>query len=66
MAQASKGTVYVQFDVPTSSFVDTNLELGWVRFRSPNSIEGRLAAIKGLPFPELSEALNIELLAIRI
>lgn len=66
MKTAQKGFVYVEFDVPASSFRLTNPELGWVRFLSPNSIEGKRAAIQGLPIPELPEALNIELLAVRI
>jgi hypothetical protein len=66
MKQAATGSLYVTFDVPSSSFTETNKELGWLRFLSPDSPEGRLAAIKGLPIPQLPDALNIEVLAIRI
>ena len=42
--QAPKGSVYVTFDVPSSSIVKT--QEGWGKIVGPNSLEGRLAAKK--------------------
>ncbi|MCT4545176.1 MAG: DUF6531 domain-containing protein [Vallitalea sp.] len=62
MKQAANDAVYVEFDVPTSSFKITNPDLGWVRFKSPLSVEGKLAIRKGLPVPQLPKAENITLI----
>ena len=51
--------MYVEFDVPTSSLKQTND--GWAKIVGPNSLEGRLAAKKGEPLPEMPSATNIKL-----
>ncbi len=66
MSQAAVDSLYVEFEVPSTSFRETNKELGWVRFLSPDSPEGRLAAMKGLPIPQLPEAQNISVVAVRV
>ncbi|WP_163786848.1 RHS repeat domain-containing protein [Myxococcus vastator] len=58
MSQAKPGSVYVKFDVPTSSVRPT--QAGWAKIVGPQSLEGRLAAKKGLPIPEMPAATNIE------
>lgn len=60
-AQARAGSVYVEFDVPASSLKAT--QEGWAKILGPNTIEGRLAAKKGLPVPQMPAATNIEKLA---
>ncbi len=61
--QAAPSSVYAEFDVPKSSFKVTNPQDGWIKFSSPNSLEGRFSAMKGLPIPQLPEAKNLILLA---
>ena len=62
MKQAASDAVYVEFDVPTSSFKVTNPDSGWIRFKSPLSVEGKLAGKKGLPIPQFPKAENIKLI----
>lgn len=62
MKQAGKDAVYVEFDVPSNSYVVTNKDLGWTRFKSPLSPEGKLAAKKGTEVPQIPSATNIQLI----
>lgn len=62
--QAKPGAYYVEFNVPGASLKVTNE--GWAKVIGPNSLEGRLAARKGLPIPEMPPATYIEHLATRI
>ena len=55
--QARPGSVYVEFNVPTSSLKATNE--GWSKVVGPKSLEGRLAARKGLPIPQMPSATDI-------
>ncbi|WP_146749301.1 hypothetical protein [Acidovorax anthurii] len=55
--QARPGSVYVEFNAPTSSLKATNE--GWSKIIGPNSLEGRLAARKGLPIPQMPQAEDI-------
>jgi hypothetical protein len=48
----------VEFDVPSSSLKAT--QEGWAKILSPSTLEGRLAAQKGLPVPQLPPATNIQ------
>lgn len=57
--QAKPGSLYVEFSVPGSSLKVTNENLGWYKIIGPNSLEGRYAAYKGLPIPEMPPALDI-------
>ncbi|UHA73174.1 hypothetical protein KIK04_21710 [Paenibacillus sp. 481] len=45
--QASKGSVYVEFDVPSSSLRQTKDE--WATIPGPNSLYSKLLEKKGLP-----------------
>ncbi|OPH47378.1 hypothetical protein BC351_40195 [Paenibacillus ferrarius] len=60
--QAASDAIYVEFNVPASTYVVTNSELGWIKFVSPTSLEGRLAARKGIEIPSLPEAKDITLI----
>jgi RHS repeat-associated protein len=62
--QAKPGSVYVEFNVPSSSLRATNE--GWSKVIGPNSLEGRLAARKGLPLPQMPEATGLVHSATRI
>jgi hypothetical protein len=55
--QAASGSLYVEFNVPTLSLKATNE--GWSKVLGPNSLEGRLAARKGLPIPQMPPATDI-------
>ena len=57
--QAKPGQIYVEFDVPITSLKQTNE--GWAKILGPNTLEGRLAAKKGNPIPEMPTATNIEI-----
>lgn len=57
-AQARPGSLYVEFDVSASSLKAT--QEGWAKILSPSTLEGRLAAKKGLPVPQLLPATNIQ------
>jgi RHS repeat-associated protein len=59
--QAAKGSRYVEFDVPASALKQT--QQGWAKIIGPNSLEGRLATLKGLPLPQMPAASNITHLA---
>ncbi len=54
---ANPGSVYVEFDVPGSSVKPT--QPGWGKIVGSNSLEGRLAAKKGQPVPQMPAAQNI-------
>jgi len=54
---AAKGSLYVEFKVPNSALKSTNE--GWAKVIGPNSLEGRLAAKKGQPIPEMPKAEDI-------
>ena len=56
--QAKPGQIYVEFEVPISSLIQTNR--GWAKILGPNMIEARLVAQKGLPVPEIPSATNIK------
>jgi RHS repeat-associated protein len=57
MSQAKPGALYVEFNVPASAIRQTNE--GWASIKGPNSLDGRLAAKKGLPSPEMPAATDI-------
>ncbi|SHI25091.1 hypothetical protein SAMN02745823_03900, partial [Sporobacter termitidis DSM 10068] len=57
--QAKPGSVYVEFDVPSTSIKPTSN--GWSKIIGPNSLEGRLALKKGLALPEMPKATNIKI-----
>ena len=57
-AQARTGSLYVEFNVPSSSLKAT--QEGWAKILSPSTLEGRLAAQKGLQVPQLPPAANIQ------
>ena len=59
---APKGDVYVEYDIPAGVAKESGS--GWAKFRGPNSTEGRIAAQKGQPVPQMPPVRNIE--AIRI
>lgn len=65
MNQAKSGSFYAEFNVPTSS-VKLTSEGGVAKIVGPNSLEGRLAAQKGLPPPEKPDATNIQHVATKI
>ncbi|MGE5416360.1 MAG: RHS repeat-associated core domain-containing protein, partial [Acidobacteriota bacterium] len=56
--QAAPGSVYVEFDVPVTAVKPTSSG-GVAKIVGPNSLEGRLAANKGLPVPQMPAAQNI-------
>ncbi len=58
MAQARGGSFYVEFEVPTASLRPTSE--GWAKIVGPSSLEGRLAAKKGLPVPQMPAANAVE------
>jgi hypothetical protein len=62
--QAKSGSLYVEFNVPTSSLKTTNE--GWSKIIGPDSLEGRLALRKGLPVPQMPVATDIIHLATRL
>lgn len=55
--QAKPGSVYAEFNVPLSTIKSTNE--GWAKILGPNSLEGQLAAKKGLPILQMPSATNI-------
>lgn len=55
--QADPGSYYVEFDVPSSSVRTTSA--GVAKIVGPNSLEGRLATMKGTPVPQMPAASNI-------
>ncbi|NNB95306.1 hypothetical protein HJC10_13805 [Corallococcus exiguus] len=57
MSQAKPGSFYVEFDVPMSTIKST--QQGWAKIIGPNTLEGRLAALKDLPLPVIPNAENI-------
>jgi hypothetical protein len=57
MRQAPVGDLHVEFDVPASSVRQT--QQGWGKIVGPNSLEGRLAARKGLAVPQMPPATNM-------
>lgn len=63
--QAETGSVYVEFDVPSSSVKATS-ENGVAKLIGPNTLEGRAAARAGRPIPEMPQATNIEHVATKI
>lgn len=62
--QAKSRSLYVEFTVPTSSLRATSE--GWAKIIGPNSLEGRLAARKGMKIPQMPDAGNIIHLATKI
>jgi hypothetical protein len=57
---APPGSVHAQFDVPTSSIMPTSAG-GVAKIIGPNSMEGKLAASKGKPVPQMPQASNIKI-----
>ena len=57
--QATRGTRYVEFDVPPDSLVSAG-KAGWAQIPGPDSLYGRLAAMRGLPIPQFPPAINLE------
>ena len=57
IAQASVGSLYVEFDVRHDSV--RPMQLGWAKILGPNTLEARLAAKKGQPLPKMPRASNI-------
>ena len=57
--QAKPGTVYVEFDVPTTSISKSSDGRAFID--NPTSVTARLAEKKGLPIPEAPEFKNITL-----
>ncbi len=49
----------MEFDVPQDSLAPAGKE-GWAQIPGPNSLYGRLAAMRGEPIPQFPPALNIE------
>jgi RHS repeat-associated protein len=58
--QAPEGSVYAEFDVPAQSIKVTDASQGWAKILGPNTLEGRNAARRGRPFPQMPPARNIE------
>ena len=61
--QAKNNTVYVEFDIPDNSVRVTNTADGWGSILGPNSLDGRLAKVKGQPIPEMPAATDIKVVA---
>jgi RHS repeat-associated protein len=57
--QAARGSRYLEFDVPRESVVPAGKE-DWAQIPGPDSLYGRLAAMRGLPIPHFPLAVNIE------
>jgi hypothetical protein len=58
--QASPGSIYVEFDVPTSALKST--QEGWARIIGPNTIDARLLQKQGVQPPTaMPNATNIEI-----
>jgi hypothetical protein len=55
---APSGSVYVEYEIPAGSAKQVGS--GWAKIPGPNSIEGRLAAGKGEPVPQMPAVRNIE------
>jgi len=64
MKQAKTNSLYVEFNVSSSSLVNTGN--GWAKIVGPNSLQGRFAASKGLIIPQMPRAYNITLMGVRI
>lgn len=62
-AQATRGSIYVEFDVPTQSLRPT--QAGWATIVGPGSIDGRLAAKRGTPIMAMPEARDIRALFLK-
>lgn len=59
--QPSSGSVFVQFDVPSSQLNLSDPSQGWGRVFGPGSLEARYATWKGLPVPtQMPPAFNIQ------
>jgi len=52
------GTVYVEFNVADTSLVRTGE--GWAKIIGSDSLEGRLAARKGNPIPEMPDVDDVK------
>ena len=61
--QASKGSVYVEFDVPSSSLKQTKDV--WAAIPGPNSIYSKLNILKGLKPYDFPKATNIRLVGVK-
>jgi|GEM_PF-5914578 len=63
-ANPAKSPLFVTFKVPKAALRATNAaeNKAWSKILSPNSLEGRLAKIKGNPIPELPKAVDIKII----
>jgi hypothetical protein len=59
-AQAASGSLYVEFDVPRDSVKPT--QNSWAKILVPNTLEARLAVVKGLLIPQMPPATNIQVI----
>jgi RHS repeat-associated protein len=57
--QAALGSRYIEFDVPRDSVVPAG-KTGWAQIPGPDSLYGRLAAMRGLSVRPFPPAVNIE------
>jgi hypothetical protein len=57
--QAALGSRYVEFDVPRDAVVPAG-KTGWAQIPGPDSLYGRLAAMRGLSVRQFPPAINIE------
>lgn len=60
-AQATPGSLYVEFDVPRSSLKPT--QQGWAKILGPSTLEARLATAKGQHIPQMPPAEDIQYIA---
>lgn len=50
--QVKNGSVYIEFNVPRES-IRPGGKSGWAIIPGPNSLEGRNAALRGRPIPQM-------------
>lgn len=62
--QASRGTHYVEFDVPSGCLLSAG-NSGWAQIPGPNSLEARFRLRRGEEAPEFPRALNISNLEVK-
>lgn len=61
--QAAPDSLYIEFNVPSSSLVDTGN--GWAKIIGPNSLQGRLAARKKQAVPQMPRASDIVCIVVK-
>jgi hypothetical protein len=57
--QAAMRSRYLEFDVPRDCLIPGG-KTGWAQIPGPDSLYGRLAAMRGQPVPQFPPAANIE------